>query len=108
MTEPTEADLERAREIMRATYYNWPRHVVTDIAKAIAETRRAERKAALDEAAEIARNEEEPHPAEMPAEIIARVLAQDTTYVASAIVGAIRVTKKNIAAAIESLPKDRP
>ena len=61
------------------------------------------RNAALDEAAGVAKAEEEPATGEMPAEIIGQVLAGDTAYVETALIAAVRSTKKNIAAAIFAL-----
>jgi hypothetical protein len=64
-----------------------------------AEARASER----ERCARRAENEEEPAIGEMPPEMIARVLAGDTVYVESALIAAVRATKKCIAATIRAL-----
>ena len=59
----------------------------------------------IEAAAELADNEEEPTPGEMPPEIIKAVLTGDTVYVENAILAGVRSTKKCIAAAIRKLRK---
>ena len=61
---------------------------------------------AIEAAAELADNEEEPALGEMPPEIIEATLAGDTVYVENAILAGVRSTKKCIAAAIRKLRKE--
>lgn len=89
-------EIERLRQAHK-NRYDENKQLIADLKKAD--------QAVLDEreaCATVAKDEVEPAAGEMPPEIIERVLADDTSYVESAIVSAVRSTKKNIAAAIRA------